>query len=121
MEKTYVEKYFHFFPEADMGVRIKTSDGTVLYSLKTLMILIDGALRIEVYSVGSSGERLICTREYHGIVGELKKFPSDENIKKLFGGRTRAVANSYPVHSKISQMTESQFYEYVEENMGVYI
>lgn len=121
MEKTYVEKYFHFFPESDMGVRIRTSDGTVLYNLKTLMILIGDALRIEVYGVGSSGERLICTREYHGIIGELKKFPSDENIKKLFGGRTRAVGGSYPVHSKISQMTENQFYEYVEENMEVYI
>lgn len=121
MEKTYIEKYFHFFPESDMGVRIKTDDGEVLYSLKTLMILIGNSLRIEVYAVGTSGEKLVCVREYDGIEGELKQFPSAENIKKLFGGRTKAVANNYPIHSKISKMSVSEFYEYIEENMGVYI
>ena len=121
MEKKYVEQYYHFFPESDKGVRAKTSDGEIVMDLKTALILAGDALRIEVYCVDTTGVNLVCTREYEMVKEEeLKRFPSEKALAKIFGGRTKTVANGYPILSNISKLTIREFYEYVEENMGVF-
>lgn len=116
------EVWNHFHPESDFGVRAKTKDEEIIYNLKSCLTFAGESLFVEIYSADTSDLEpvLICTREFTGVSQEERKYPSDKAIGKIFGGRKKAVANSYPILSSISKMTLEEYYAFVEENIGEY-
>lgn len=123
------EVWFHYFPESDKGVRAKTKDGVVICSLKTQIVFANNSAFIQVFSVDTAtvgegvpvDDKLVYSREVYDVDPTTpQRFPSEKTLDKIFGGRTRTVANSYPVSSKIIQMTVDEFYEFVADNIGEY-